>query len=348
MRNIIVLFIFLVSCTQEIEYISDRHACATEGSSGSSETSSSEASSSSEESSGSSSEETGSSSGGSETGLPSPQGTCPTIANGVVEFCIPNMPCRDALVVNANDADGTGPLALHWHGTYETPDGVLSWDYAAQQIETMVQAENGLMILPYADPDAVSRSNNPFPWWVVCGDVSPSGCNIEDDFELADEIVACALEQELVDPQRLTTSGMSAGGIMTSHLLDRTSYFAGAVSWSGGVRIEDRPTTPPNTTAVMVLHGGPTDVYCGQGVTSCYDFVEASEALAADLVSVGNFAFLCDHQSGHAASMGPQGAQFLGLAHTDGHPWASYTLGSSGNWMLDNFCYNSGDPSPWE
>jgi poly(3-hydroxybutyrate) depolymerase len=335
--SILMLALSLPACDPDIQYISERHACATESTGAAESSSGDESSSGSQESSTGASDE-----------LPTPSGTCPTIQDGVVEFCVPGRPCRDVLVVNASNADGTGPLSLHWHGTYESPDGVLSWDYAAQQIQTMVQNESGLMILPYADANAVARTNNPFPWWVVCGDVNPSGCSIDDDFALADEVVACVLEQELADPSRLTTSGMSAGGIMTSHLVDRSGYFAAAVSWSGGVRAEDRPTVPAGDTAVMVLHGGVNDVYCGTGTTSCYDFVEPSEALAADVVAAGNWAFLCDHQAGHAAAMGGQGAQFLALASSSGHPWTGYPFGTGGNWMLDHYCYASGDPSPWE
>lgn len=342
-KHLSIIILLSIGCSPEVVYLAERHACATD-------TDASSSSSESGSDAGYDGSDTSSESEGSTGGsiLPTPEGTCPTIEDGVVEFCLPNMPCRDALVVNASGATGAGPLALHWHGTYESPDGVLSWDYAAQQVRAMVIAEDGLMVLPYADAQAVGRPSNPFPWWVVCGDVAPSGCTNDDDFRLADEIVACALEQDLVDPERLTTSGMSAGGIQTSHLVDRAPYLAGAVSWSGGVRIEDRPTSPAGDVAVMALHGGPTDVYCGTGVSTCYDFVEATEALAVDVETAGNFAFVCDHQSGHAASMGPQGAQFLGLAHASGHPWAGYNFGVGGNWMLDHYCYAAGDPSPWE
>lgn len=283
-------------------------------------------------------------------GVPSPTAPCPTFTDGVVTFCPSGLDtCRDVRVVNADGANG-GPLAVHWHGTFESPDGLLSWDWAAQQIAVMVEAQDGLMVLPYADPGAPTRPGTPFPWWVVCGAVGTQ-CDRLDDFVLTDEIVACAVDQGLVDPERLTTSGMSAGGIMTSHLIERTSYLAGAVSWSGGLQVVHQPATPDNDTAVMVLHGGDTDLYCGPGEVSedgCYEFREPSEIFAADVVAAGNFAFLCDHQAGHSAAMGGSGAQFLALAHRSGHPWAGYPFGSGGNWMLDHYCYEPGDPSPWD
>ncbi|MBC8072452.1 MAG: hypothetical protein IAG13_29285, partial [Deltaproteobacteria bacterium] len=291
-------------------------------------------------------------------GIPNPTGTCPNIANGVNTFCPAGLDtCRAALVVNAPAADGEGFLALHWHGTYESPDGVLAWDTAAQAIQERVVAENGLMVLPYADPRAPARANTPFPWWRVCGS-SGTQCDRIDDFRLADEIVACAVEQELVDPNRLTTSGMSAGGTMASHLVNYSTYLAGAVSWSGGVPTAWQPSMPDNDTAVMVVHGGATDAYCGAGApgaNGCYYFRPPSEVFGANVLDAGNFTFMCDHQAGHAAAMGLQGAYFLAWSHrANGHVWEGYPFGLGGavgtgsSWMLNHYCYLPGQPSPWD
>ncbi len=322
------------------EASSDGHSSGDDGSTGAGEASSD----------GHSSSDDGSTGVEPPTDVPTPTAPCPTFTDGVVTFCPAGIPaCRDALVVNADGASG-GPLALHWHGTYESPEGLMNWDWAAQQIATMVELHDGLMVLPYADPAAESRPGTPFPWWIVCGAVGTQ-CERPDDFILADEIVACAVEQGLVDPQRLNTSGMSAGGAMTSHLVDTAAYFAGAVSWSGGLTNGSPPATPPNTTSVMVLHGGSSDLYCGEGASGpggCYDFVPPSESLAEAVDAAGNFAFLCDHQAGHSASMGGEGAQFMAAAHRDGHPWEGYPFGSGGEWMLDQYCYAPGNPSPWE
>jgi hypothetical protein len=115
------------------------------------------------------------------------------------------------------------------------------------------------------------------------------------------------------------------------------------------LQVEYQPALPPGPTAVMVIHGGPTDVVCGPGVPGgCYGFMAPSEALASDVVAAGSWAFLCDHQAGHATAMGLQGAQFMALATFGTHPWAGYPFGSGGHWMLDHYCYAAGDPSPWE
>lgn len=288
-------------------------------------------------------------------GMPVPSAPCPAFVDGVVTFCLDGLDeCRSARVLNVAGASGSGPLALHWHGTYESPELLLDADTAALAILAMVEAERGLMVLPYADRAAVTRRDTPFPWWVVCGS-SGTDCDRLDDFRLADEIVACAVEQGLVDPQRVTTSGMSAGAIMASHLVDRVPYLAGAVLWSGGLPPAYQPATPAGNTPVMGLHGGSTDLYCGPGALGgdCYEFWPVVEAFVADVAAAGNFAFLCDHQAGHAAAMGPEGAQFLALAHASGHPWAGHSFGTDGHWstgsswVLDHYCYLPGQPSPW-
>ena len=98
----------------------------------------------------------------------------------------------------------------------------------------------------------------------------------------------------------------------------------------------------------MAVHGGPTDQYCGPGVVSCYDFVEPTEALAAHLTADGRWLLLCDHDTGHHNAMGNQAVEFVELAHRSGHAWEGWIPGATGNWMIDNYCYSSGDPSPWE
>lgn len=283
-------------------------------------------------------------------GVPTPTAPCPQLVDGDVIFC-PDalLECRSAVVVNAAAATGSGPLALHWHGTGEDPDGLLAWDSTALAIEAMVQRTGGLLVLPRADASAVARPGNPYPWWIVCG-VNGTGCNRPDDFILADEIVACAVEQQLVDPSRLTSSGFSAGGIMTSHLVDRVGYLAGAVSWSGGLPDDYQPLTPGSTqTAVLAIHGGATDAYCS-APDGCYVFEGPSEALALDTQNAGGFAFLCDHQAGHVAAMGGQGAAFLEFSSTTGHAAAGYPFGYPGtgpDWMLNHYCYAPGTQSPW-
>jgi predicted esterase len=283
-------------------------------------------------------------------GIPTPTAPCPDIVDGSVTFCPDALEgCRSAVVVNSANATGSGPGVMYWHGTGDNPENLLATSYAINQIRTMVVQQGGLLIVPRADPAAVARPNNPFPWWIVCG-TSPASCERPDDFILADEIIACAVEQELVDPDRLSIAGFSAGGVMTSHLVDRVDYFAGAVSFSGGMPLPFRPTTPAGDTAVMAIHGGPTDTYCGTGSPpGCYGFQEPSEALAIEVDNAGDFAFVCNHRAGHTPSLSPEAAMFMRDANTAGHPWVTYPFGYPGtgpSWALNNRCYAAGTASP--
>lgn len=283
---------------------------------------------------------------------------CPIIEEGDVEFCVDGYPCRSANFMNVDNATALSTMLMYWHGTYEGANNPLSNALPYGMLEA-AQATDALVVMPIADLDAVYRTNNPFPWWSVCGPSGSVGCTRDDDYVLADVIAACVVEQGLADPDRLTTSGLSAGGIQTSFLIERglevgSLEFAAAASWSGGTPEAFQPTEPASEdTQVFVLHGGETDVYCGVGQPSgtCngyqpYSFVLPSEEMATDLDDAGNFAFVCNHGQGHGNAMGPQGTEFL-LAAERGtqHPWEGFPFGVDGysswpgmsggtNWML--------------
>ena len=50
------------------------------------------------------------------------------------------------------------------------------------------------------------------------------------DFEMSDEILACAIQQQDVDPFRVYTAGCSAGGLQAGAMVyGRSSYLAAAM-----------------------------------------------------------------------------------------------------------------------
>lgn len=294
--------------------------------------------------------ETGTSDGGSDgaddgggwdpTAIPTPTAPCPDLQEGWNTFCPSGIEvCRDAYVVRGSGTGG--PVNLYWHGLYQNAIDVQGFG-AGQAVSNMTLAENGLAFFPSADPDALDRPGLPYPWWIV-GDYMTSR---KDDYFFLDEMIACAAESGDFDMDRINVGGMSAGGILTSHLVFRRGYWASAVSWSGGWTVPFEISAP---TPTMVLHGGPNDCavgYCG--------FMNASEFFAEQLVEQGAFAFLCDHSMGdasanhHTDAMGLQGAEFMSLAvRGETHPWDGYPFGTGGNYMLDNYCYAPGDESPW-
>jgi hypothetical protein len=275
------------------------------------------------------------------TAIPTSTGVCPEMAEGWNTFCPTGIDvCREAYVVRGSGTGG--PLNLYWHGLYENAVDVQSFG-AGGAVADMTRAQNGLAFFPEADPEALNRPGLPYPWWLLGSYMTQR----KDDYYFMDEMIACAVEAGLVDADRINVGGMSSGGILTSHLVARRGYWASAVSWSGGWTVPFEISAP---TPTMVLHGGPGDCavgYCG--------FMNASEFFAEQLVDLGAFAFLCDHSEGdtsnnhHTDAMGETGAEFMSLAvRGQVHPWERYPFGGNGgNYLLDNFCYLPGEPSPW-
>lgn len=264
------------------------------------------------------------------SGVPEPTAPCPEFVDGWVTICPAGVDlCRDIMVANAGGTNGSGPLHVQWHGTYENPVQYLESDYSTLQMLDMLEQEHGMMVLPSAHPEAMSDTD-PFPWFIVC---VGSDCQRKDDFILFDEIAACAVDQGLVDPKRITTSGMSAGGIMTSHLVERVEWLAAAVSWSGGLSPFYRPSEPVGQFPVITIHGGPTDTFDG------YSFMTASIAQAQDLADRGEVSVLCNHGNGHASTWITGVSPFLAAArHGEPHPIADYPFGSGGDWGFDMYC----------
>jgi poly(3-hydroxybutyrate) depolymerase len=221
------------------------------------------------------------------TMLPTATGTCPTLAAGDITFAPAGIEPRDVHVW-MSDAAATmdGPFVFYWHGTGSNPQEAvygLGKDYIDQ-----VVAQGGIIVAPYHDPAA-----GDFPWWLVVGDR-------EDDLLLADEILACAIDQVGVDVRRIHVSGMSAGGLQTSQMsFRRSGYVASAAPYSGGIIVDPPDQDASNPLAAMIFHGGKNDIVV-------LSFKDTSERYEQAIEKRGGFAFICDHGLGHTI---PQDAQ---------------------------------------
>lgn len=225
------------------------------------------------------------------TMLPAPTGTCPPLAAGDVTFAPAGIEPR-AVRLWMSDAAATkdGPLVFYWHGTGSQPQEAtygLGSDYIDQ-----VVAQGGIIVAPYHDPAA-----GDFPWWLVLGER-------EDDLLLADEVLACAIDQVGVDVRRIHVSGMSAGGLQTAQMsFRRSGYVASAAPYSGGFLVSPPAQDPSNPLSAMIFHGGADDIVV-------ISFEEASKRYKTGIEALGGFAFICDHGMGHTI---PQGAAQAGV-----------------------------------
>lgn len=224
--------------------------------------------------------------------IPKPNGQCPVFQSGVTTI--------HGLSVNVYAGPKTpgkaGPLVFHWHGTGGAGDNVERSPFGGSdgaglpdEVRAEILAEGGIIISPTDDDSVREGSDVTFILgvWYTPGDL-----------ELADLVVACAVEQQLIDPRRIYTTGCSAGGLMAGVMgFHRSSYLAASAPNSGGVvAIIPGMTTfqDMHTPALMTMHGEMDEVFVNFKDTSR----DADTAFAAR----GGFVINCNHGGGHCAA----------------------------------------------
>jgi predicted esterase len=235
---------------------------------------------------------------GSGPTLPTPTGTCPVFANGAVTFAPSGIPPR-TVQVYMSDAAKTmhGPLIFYWYATGSS--ATLEPPYALGATLASIESAGGIVVAPQADPSAGA-----FEWFIV------NGSSKLDDFQVADEIVACAAQTTGIDTTHIHAMGMSAGGLQTTAMsFLRSSYLASVATYSGGMPMGFSPQNedPANKFAALIFDGGATDNVFG------VDFQAASQTYQSTLKSAGHFAAICDHGMGHniPTDAAPSVAQFF-------------------------------------
>jgi poly(3-hydroxybutyrate) depolymerase len=118
------------------------------------------------------------------------------------------------------------------------------------------------------------------------------------DFAVADQVVACAIQQLRIESRRIYIMGASAGGLQTTWMSHaRSGYIAAAATLSGGL-ISFAPTTlqdARNVPAAMAVHGSEaTDIVI-------INLADASAAWEADLAKKSGFSIDCNTGGGHVS-----------------------------------------------
>jgi predicted esterase len=215
--------------------------------------------------------------------LPAPTGECPDFSSSGRITVSPAGIAPRAVELWISDAADTldGPVIFYWHGTGSRPEEAVYG--LGQDTVDAVLALGGMIIAPTRDPAA-----GQFPWFLTVG-------TQEDDLLVADEALACAAQQVGVDPMRIHSVGMSAGGLQTSQMsFRRASYLASVVAYSGGLLAPRRPPTdePSARFGALLFHGGSSDVVI-------VSFQEAAENYRDVATRRGYFNVVCDHGNGH-------------------------------------------------
>ncbi|MFO0610998.1 MAG: hypothetical protein U0414_00320 [Polyangiaceae bacterium] len=212
--------------------------------------------------------------------VPKATGTCPTLVDGKVTFAPAGIPAR-AVELHLSAAADTmdGPLVFYWHGAGGSPTEATYalGDAAVKEILAM----GGAVAAPYHDPE-----QSTLPWFLDTGER-------DDDLRLADEVLACLLDQKGVDLRHVHSVGFSAGAIHTTQFAARRSGYLASVVVYSGAQFGDPPLQDPeNYYAAMLFHGGPDDVVI-------VNFQDEQTKYQKWMSDHQRFSFLCDHGMGH-------------------------------------------------
>jgi hypothetical protein len=233
--------------------------------------------------------------------VPMVKGDCPTFRNGTISFMGLG---GIEIVAGSKGAEPKAPMVFYWHGT-----GSFSGEYAsmATAVQQGVVKEGGVLI-SFQD----STGGDLLSGTAIFG---------KGDFDIADQLFACAVKDFNIDPRQVFVTGCSAGGLFSGAMAAmRSNYIAASAPNSGGW------TTPvafqnAHIPALMTIHGAP-----GSDVV-IIDFSQSSMTADTAFKGKGGFVINCNHGGGHCGGGGlaPDIWKFF-KAHPFGvtpEPWAA-------------------------
>ena len=230
--------------------------------------------------------------------IPAVNGACPAFRNGTVTV---NGLSGISIQAGAKKSGTpTGPLIFYWHGTGSSSAEANLMFPAAARREVL---EAGGVIV------AFQRSGG------GGGDCSGTGTFSINDFNIADQIVACAVRDHNIDPRRIYTTGCSAGGLQAGCMASRRSgYVAAAVPNSGGIVFPQPIQDPSHVPPIMTMHGSSLD-------TVIVTFSQTSATLGNQFARAGGYVLNCNHGGGHCGA--PGALQLAGWRFMKDHPFGA-------------------------
>jgi hypothetical protein len=203
--------------------------------------------------------------------LPKVNGPCPELKDGTVSVG----GARVALTVGSKP----GPVYLYFHGTGTLP---LEVELGIPGATKSVKNEGGLMAS--WDTSNLQGVNTGTIWYT-------------GDMEAADQLIACAIEKNLVDTSRIHVAGYSAGGLETgAFIYARSHYIASAIVYSGGkpvLGVRGSLGGGKNVPSVVGAAGAPGADWLA------LDFGSMTPALTKEVVKAGGFAIDCNDGGAH-------------------------------------------------
>ena len=181
-----------------------------------------------------------------------------------------------------------GPVVFYWHGSNE--DWSQVFRVLGRNVIDQITKDGGIVFVPYAgSPDAL-------PWHVL----NPLLVWKHNDFQLADQLLACAEEAFDIDNRRVYSMGFSAGGLQSAAMGRlRSNYIAAIASYSGGQLpwFKVLPVKAPNNFYPAFITYGTE----GQDKVPFVEFADTSESLLAYLDKRGFHEVIdCSQERGHS------------------------------------------------
>jgi hypothetical protein len=175
---------------------------------------------------------------------------------------------------------------MFWYETGGSANDV-TFQFGTAQINAVTAA--GGMVASFARSTGTGTNTGDLVWYT-------------GDFATADQVVACGIQANRVDPKRIYALGASAGALQTTWMsYARSGYLAavatlsGGMTGSGSLTLDPPPEDPSHIPPALVTHGAPgVDVVV-------LDFAQASAAWEADIATRHGFSIDCNTGGGHVS-----------------------------------------------
>jgi dienelactone hydrolase len=241
--------------------------------------------------------------------LPVPTGSCPTIADSHGTSTVLQFAGQAITIWAGAKAAKPGPIVYYWYSTGGAPSQATT--VLTQAGISKITAMGGIV----AAPNQSTKQ----------GDNTTDAIWYSADLPIADEVIACAIQQGYGDPRHIHVLGYSAGAMQTVYMwAARSNYVASVISYSGGdigaysggqVGKNNAPLQDPtNAPPAIVAHGKD-----GTGGDIDYlniDIYKTSLTWEHEIRVAGGFAIDCGDQSSHVdiatrTAIAPEALQFF-------------------------------------
>jgi hypothetical protein len=181
-----------------------------------------------------------------------------------------------------------GPMVFYWHATSATSqEAVTGLGPGTSEV-----VQSGGVIASFTRSNGTGSNTGDYTWYT-------------GDFATADEILACANQQGLIDVAHIHSAGYSPGSCQTAAMVFARAYLASILCYSGGAMALGPLPDANNHPAMLGAHGA-----VGRDIFGI-DIAKNTMLLENDLKDKGSFVIDCDDGGDHLQS-GP--ARMAGLA----------------------------------